>query len=311
MKLGTKRQIRFSNHEPVVDTINLTDRHRQTGLARKYAEDNISTMLKSIETKERLKYNQLYGYVGHTFFKHGFFSDEIPPAQVCTGIKLEWPYLQHTERFLDSEKGKLAESLYDSGTHGFSWAIGGKDGGEYAFTRADFIQGFDLVGTESFISEEKRMMIGESLISKGFSETDAHAIGESLVANSGQMTQQQALFEAQTKINQIQFELEVSQSNQVGMQKRIELIGESFEKLFPVHIPGEIIALMVNPKAKEDSAKVAEFFRRTSGIDTSQLPTRANMNQGRLVIEKKTGPAQPETRHPLDMVFDELPYNLM
>jgi hypothetical protein len=312
--LGTPRQLKFSDHGPVIDTVDLTNRHRKTGIARQYAEDNIANMLSGVDTKERMRHKQMYGYVGHTFYKHGFFSDEVEPSHVCTDIKLDWPYLQHTEKFLANDKGKIAEGLYDSGTHGFSWAIGGKDGGEFFPTKAAFIQGFDLVGTESFVSLEKKQMIdalGESLT--GFAPDQIDAIGESVYHGCNQTSAENIMFEAQSKINELQFDLEVAQLGQVDTRKRAEMIGEAFSgKNFPLHIPNEIVAILANPGDKEQCDKVAEFFIRASGLNTSQLPTAANLSQGRLVIEKKVDNSQPDTvKHPIDAVFDSMPDNLM
>ncbi len=309
--LGTKRELRFSDHAPVIDTINMQDRIRETGVARDYAKKNVLEMLYGAETEERLKYHQMYGYRGHTFYENGFFSDKDTPTNICTKIEVDWPFLQHTERFLDNTEAKIAENLYDSGTHGFSWAVGGKDGGEFFPTKTAFIQGFDVVGTESFVSLEKKQMIdalGECLA--GFESDQIEAIGESVIEGCSQDSTSNILFDAQTKINRLQFELEVAQLNQSNVKKRTEMIGEAFRgNNFP-YIPNEIISMLANPQNPEECDKVAEFFRRASGVDTSQLPTTANLQQSRLVINKKVDAPQ-STPHPVDKVFDAMPDNLM
>lgn len=304
-QVGEARKFKFSDHDPVSETINLENRYRDTGMAREYIGENITNMLAAPLTGELLKYGQMYSYKGHTFFKDGFFSDKSEPIGCCLEIEYEWPWIKHTEAFFDTEHGRVGESLYDTGSWGYSWATGGKDGGAWEPTKLDFIQGFDLVPIESFVSEEKRKAIGEQLALRNFDDDRIEQIAESLISNNqyASDTTSDALYDSQSRANRLQLENEILKNNTPNQDDALQFIAESFKNC-PFNVPEYILKAFVNIDNPDNKAKIGEFFTNVANIDISSLPQRTKRSR---TIVKEPG-KKGEQISQIEMTFDAMPH---
>ena len=128
---------------------NLNERKRSlTGQDRQFDVKKVAGFINSQKFQESVKHRDVFGYFGHWVRqKFGLKPNEvvvdkgqlipIEPAIVTTEIKAyNNGDIEHKVRFLDTPTGKIAKSMYESQTGGFSSVIDPMTGEFYGF---DFV----------------------------------------------------------------------------------------------------------------------------------------------------------------------------
>lgn len=135
--------------ETAVIKYNLSERKRSlTGQNRQFDVRKVANFINSTKFQESVKHRDVYGYFGHWVRqKFGLKPSEVvldkgqlialEPAIVTTKISASNNGdIEHVVKFLDTPTGKIAKSMYDSQTGGFSSVIDPATGEFYGF---DFV----------------------------------------------------------------------------------------------------------------------------------------------------------------------------
>lgn len=188
----------------VTDRFSLVDTIRkhtpQNG--RKYVLESVSNTFNRADVQERISLGEMYGYYGHgrrALYYNKSKSLNLPevsvvmvegkpvvlenvPSNRTLEVSLdEDGIVSHTQEILDTESGKIVQSMYNSNAGGWSWATSGNDSALSLVTAFD---GFDYVTTPNYISLDRASLMLESasdhdaelyasLIAQGYSENAA------------------------------------------------------------------------------------------------------------------------------------------
>lgn len=194
----------MSNGKPlrkVTATFNIFD-HGRLGHKRNYDIGNVKKVIESPETRELIAMREAYGYYGHgrrqlagknkieefeaVNTPNGIITVENIPALVTTALDIDDNgTVTHEQEFLPTNPGRAALALYESKVGGFSWAMGGRDGGKFGrsiisgYHGMDYVlepgfaknRGFDLGILESAtLAEDEQDAVYESMVAAGMSE---------------------------------------------------------------------------------------------------------------------------------------------
>lgn len=169
-----------------------------TGNFRKYALDNVKKVIESPETQEKIKLREALGWYGHgrRLLAKSMDLQEVMavkmadgssivvsnvPSNVTTKLSIDDNgIVNHTQDILQTETGQIVNGLHESRCGGFSWSMGGIDGGRMGITKVKSYHGMDYVLHPGMSSN--RGYILESVDGEALSRD---AILESIVKTSG------------------------------------------------------------------------------------------------------------------------------
>lgn len=139
---------------------NLNDRKRElTGQNRDFNVKKIAQHINSSKFQESVKHGDVYGYFGHWVRQRfGLRPEEtaidkgmlipIEPAILTASIKAyQNGDVEHEVQFLDTQTGKVAQQMHQSGTGGFSSVIDFESGEFYGF---DYVKSPNFSGNRGY-----------------------------------------------------------------------------------------------------------------------------------------------------------------
>lgn len=229
--------------------------HGRLGHKRNYNVDNVLKVIRSPETQEKIRNREAVGYYGHgrriaagknaieefeviTTKSGGTIAVENVPALVT--IKLEGDKqgnIMHEQEFLDTKPGLAALALYENKVGGFSWAMGGRDGGQYGlstlsdYNGMDYViepgfaanRGFDLGVMESASNAVNKELLIQSMLAAGLSLDEANIYVESFFDPFMIMREIQEKNEATLKMLQkVESNLEKIKADNANLQAELE-----------------------------------------------------------------------------------------
>jgi hypothetical protein len=165
------------------------------------------------ETREKIKLREAYGYFGHgrrqlagRLNLSEVETVKLPggqtvilenvPSNITTlfNVDEEGNVEHHQEILENNEPGRIVAGLNKSRIGGFSWAMGGSDGGTHGQTKTSAFYGFDYVlnpgfsGNRGFLLEDAdvqtRDVILENICETGVDEQTAEKYLESWLAST-------------------------------------------------------------------------------------------------------------------------------
>ena len=245
-------------------TFNINE-HGRLSHSRNYDVRNVRAVLESAATRERISMREAYGYYGHgrrqiagklsigevetVQTPSGPIILENLPACVTTAIHIDDDgTVQHTQEILDTDPGRAVQALLESKVGGFSWAMGGRDGGKFAPSKVSAYYGMDYVLEPGFaknrafsvgvlesacsLSEDEEQAVLETMISVGMEPEKAKLYTNTffnpylLAAELHQRTD-----EAVTAASQLESGLESMQQKNAELQAQMERERQEREEL--------------------------------------------------------------------------------
>ncbi|MBE0507501.1 MAG: hypothetical protein IBX50_12420 [Marinospirillum sp.] len=220
----------------VTATFNIFE-HGRSNHSRSYDLANVRQVLESAQTKERIAMREAYGYYGHGRrqvtgkLNIGEFETiqtpagalilENVPALVTTRISIDDDgTVQHEQEFLDTDPGRAALALYESKVGGFSWAMGGRDGGRSNLSRVTGYHGMDYVLEPGF-AKNRGFRVGIMESAGTLSDDEEQAILESMMAAG--LDEQKALAYRETFFNPYLLVAELHQRNEEAVNAAADL----------------------------------------------------------------------------------------
>ena len=173
--------------------------HGRLGHKRNYDIENVKKVINSKETRELIAMREAYGYYGHgrrqlagknkinefeaVNTPGGIITVENIPALVTTALSIDDDgNVEHEQEFLETNPGRAALALYESKVGGFSWAMGGRDGGQFRLSSVTGYHGMDYVLEPGF-AKNRGFDIGILESAGTLAEDEEQAVYESMVAS--------------------------------------------------------------------------------------------------------------------------------
>lgn len=221
-------------NKSVTLTFNIND-HGRMSHWRKYDVTNVRQVLESAQTKERIAMREAYGYYGHgrrqitgklnigevetVQTPSGAIILENLPACVTTSIHIDDDgTVVHTQEILDTDPGKAVQALLESKVGGFSWAMGGTDGGKFGKSKVNGYYGMDYVLEPGF-AKNRAFPVG--VFESALSQDEEQAVLESMMAVG--MDEEKAKLYANTFFNPYLLAAELHQRNEDAVRAAAEL----------------------------------------------------------------------------------------
>lgn len=324
--------------EPIKCNFNLFREGRKyTGHHRNYVLESARNVCLAPETLERIKLREAYGYFGHgrrqlagklnlseveTVKLPGGQSVilENVPSNVTTFFEVdEEGNVEHHQEILESNKpGQIVAGLNKSKIGGFSWAMGGTDGGAYGKTKASSFYGFDYVlnpgfsENRGFLLEDAdantRDIILENICQSGVDEKTAETYLDSWLASTQlqnvdlqEKLETAAIYEdhLREETENVRVDLEQVQGKLSAIQDveetRRQIIMES-AKSTRIAIPKDVLEAIIGMANEEDFQVLTQFFESASRVDLSGLPLPGNNRRMETITPKESyqEPERPE-----------------
>lgn len=211
--------------------------HGRLNHSRKYDVGNVRQVLESASTRERIALREAYGYYGHGRRQiagklnlgevetiqtpAGALILENTPACVTTAIHIDDDgTVVHTQEVLDTDPGKAVQALLESKVGGFSWAMGGRDGGRFGASKVSAFYGMDYVLEPGF-AKNRNFEVGILESAGTLSEDEEQAVLEAM-ASVGLEPEKARLY-ASTFFNPYLLAAEMTQRNEDAIRAAGEL----------------------------------------------------------------------------------------
>ncbi|MCV6588705.1 MAG: DUF3450 domain-containing protein [Marinobacterium sp.] len=161
----------------VTGSFDLTDPGKSYGNHRNYDLAKTTAVINAPATQELIRNREAVGYFGHNrrtlgklqpgesdlvATRTGPIIVENVPACITTGLTIDGTKVSYEVEVLDTEPGKVIQSMIDSKVGGFSWAMPGQDGRRIGISRPDSYLGMDYVVSPGFNSSRPYALITES-----------------------------------------------------------------------------------------------------------------------------------------------------
>ena len=286
---------------------------KYTGHHRNYVLESAQNVCHAPETVERIRLREAYGYFGHgrrqlagklnlseveTVKLPGGQSVilENVPSNVTSLFKVDGDgNVEHHQEILENNKpGQIVSGLNKSKIGGFSWAMGGTDGGTYGKTKPSAFYGFDYVLNPGFsenrgflledADETTRDLILENICETGVDEITAEKYLDSWLASTQiqnvdlqEKLEAAAIYEDHLRedADAARDELEHVQGKLYAIQdveeNRRRIILESSHKT-QIAIPENVLNAIIEMANEEDFQVLTQFFESANRVDISGLP---------------------------------------
>lgn len=259
---------------------------------RNYIVKAVQNMISSPKTQELLRLGEAYGFYGHQPRQRARKLDigesevimisgrpvvveNIPSNRTINISCSDDGIVTHEQEFFDTETGRIALSLYESGAGGWSWATGGRDTPQASITNS--FHGMDYVLQPNYLSlDHPSMMLEsagqtdmllESLQRHGFDEESANNI---VLAAQNAPTMDTSELENQVMyLEGINAELQ----NEVERHSRsTDMLLEAVEGL-PIFISDTQREALTRLNSDEDLQIVKAMFESLGKDQAATLPT--------------------------------------
>jgi hypothetical protein len=305
---------------------NLFDEGREyTGHHRKYVLENARRVCYAPGTREGLRLREKLGYLGHGRREMAgkVRIDEVEkvkmpdgsmtvvenvPSNVTTFFEIDKKgnVDHHQEIIGTNQPGKIVSGLNQSKVGGFSWAMGGRDGGAHGATRVSSFEGFDYVMNPGFSANRgyvlesagSKDMILESICKTGIDEMLAGKYLEDWAASA----QVYAVALEERLENAEIFESALVEKNE-ALSVEIEALKEQAEvrhamitecaKNHAVVVPEDVANALISMANKEDFNKLVGFFESAGNVDLSRYPL-PGVSREKIVVDAHRVQKVPE-----------------
>ena len=277
---------------------------KYTGHHRNYVLENARNVCYSPETREGIKLREKLGYLGHgrremagkvriaevekVKMPDGSMAilENVPSnLTVFFEIDKQGNVEHHQEIILENAPGKVVLGLNKSKVGGFSWAMGGSDGGAYGVTKVTTFEGFDYVTNPGFsdnrgyvLESAGRDLILESICKAGI---DDDKLAEKYLESWAASAQFQALDLEERLANAEIYESTMAEKIE-GLEARVKefedgaearrsLITECAENL-PVVVPEDVAEALISMANEDDFYKLVGFFESSAKAKLSKYP---------------------------------------
>lgn len=274
---------------------------------RNYIVKAVQNMIASTKTQELLRVGEAYGYYGHQprtrakrldigeteiimIKDRPVVVENIPSNRTISISCSDDGIVEHEEEFFETEMGRIALSMWESGVGGWSWAIGGLDSPKISLPKTFY--GMDYVKNPNYLSldhpsmmlesNDRESMMLESLQSNGFDAVTAHSIYNSI--NNAHYYDDN--LELENEIVYLEG-LNSDLSKQIAQQELQQaMLLESLNSL-PVYISDSQKAALSNMQDPESQRIVRKLFESLNNHQAQTLPTAmfesANSHAGGVV----------------------------
>lgn len=277
---------------------------------RRYIIKSVQDTIASAKTKENLRLGESYGFYGHAPRQRAKKLDlgeteviniggrpvvveNIPSNRTISISCDDDGVVTHEQEFLDTETGKIALSLWESGAGGWSWATGGSDGRNASVART--YHGMDYVLQPNYLSlDHPSMMLEsvgsdmllESLQKSGFNEADAQAISDSM--QNAVIADNEAILELEQNVMYLE-SVNREQAEQIAnQQSQIDMMLEATNKL-PIFITDEQKAAMMDIGVDDNFKTVQAMFESVGSSQAKTLPMGFEPTSGKVGKQKIIG----------------------
>jgi len=286
---------------------------KYTGHHRDYVLGSAQNVCQAPETRERIKLREAYGYFGHgrrqlagklnlseveTVKLPGGQSVilENVPSNVTTFFDIDAEgNVEHHQEILENNKpGQIVSGLNKSKIGGFSWAMGGTDGGAYKKTKTSAFYGFDYVLNPGFsenrgfllesTDENTRDIILENICQAGMDENTAEKYLDSWLASTQiqNVDLQEKLETAAIYEDHLREDAESAREDLEHVKGKLSTILDVEEnrrriilesaKDTQIAIPENVLNAIIEMANEEDFQVLAQFFESASRVDIGGLP---------------------------------------
>ncbi len=276
---------------------------KYTGHHRKYVLENARAVCYAPETREGLRLREKVGYFGHgrrqmagkvaiaeserVKMPDGTFAvvDNVP-SNVTTFFEIDQAgnVDHHQELLTANEPGRIVAGLHANKVGGFSWAMGGRDGGAHGVTKVASFEGFDYVMNPGFsdnrgyvLESAGRDMVLESICQAGFDDVAAERILENWIGSAiyqvDELTERLAnaeIFES-ALIEKVERLEALTRTAAEREEARRALVLENAKRL-PVVVPADVAEAIVSMAGEADFLKVVGFFESAARADLGRYP---------------------------------------
>lgn len=280
---------------------------KYTGHHRKYVADNVQAVFESGRTQEELRNRELFGFLGHgrRQLARKVKIGEVEPVKLPDGrtiivenipsnVTVELGFdpktgkVHHKQEILESEPGKAVCGLIKSKVGGWSWAMGGKDGGSLLPTTTSDFHGFDYVfqpgftANRSYILEDitggmGRDQILESLQEAGVTEERAtdyldHWLSTEILHayELSDKLERATVYESALIEERENLKAEL-EAYKTASEKRKKLIAEcARESIYAM--PENFVDAMLRMETPDDWQVVTGFYESAARKNPSRLP---------------------------------------
>lgn len=289
---------------------------KYTGHHRNYILESARKVCYAPATREGISLREKLGYLGHgrrqlagKLTLGEVETVKLPdgstlvveniPSNVTTHFEIhEDGTVEHTQDILESAPGKVVAGLNRSKVGGFSWAMGGRDGGAIGATHVTGFEGFDYVmnpgfsANRGYILEDAdgptREMILESIHKAGVEEKDAEKWLQHWAASSQLelLTLQDRIAQAEIYEDALRADLEAKEASLKTLEsqltnaittlddteaKRRKVILEGASKSAIV-IPEKVLESLLSMSNEADFYTLVGFFEAAKRVDLDGLP---------------------------------------
>ncbi|MFH1984753.1 MAG: hypothetical protein ABIL58_23175 [Pseudomonadota bacterium] len=291
---------------PVIECqFNLFDEGRKyTGHHRKYVLENAREVCYAPATREGIRLREKLGFLGHgrremagkaaiaeservQMPDGSFVIVDNVPACVTTAFEIdEAGNVSHAQELLVANApGRVVQGLHESRVGGFSWAMGGRDGGRHGTTRVSSFEGFDYVLNPGFSSNrgyvlesaETKDMVLESIAKAGIEGAQAEAIMHGWIASAvykvDELTERLAnaeIFES-ALMERVEALDAMARTARERDEARRALVTECARKSVVV-VPADVADAMVRMASESDFQRVIGFFESAAKADLGRYP---------------------------------------
>ncbi len=312
---------------------------KYTGHHRNYILESARKVCYAPATREGISLREKLGYLGHgrrqlagKLTLGEVETVKLPdgttlvvenvPSNVTTHFEIhEDGTVEHTQDILESAPGKVVSGLNRSMVGGFSWAMGGRDGGAIGATNVTGFEGFDYVMNPGFSANRgyilesadgpTREMILESIHKAGVEEKEAEKWLQHWAASNQLelLTLQDRLAEAEIYEDALRADLEAKQATVIDLisqvtnalttledteAKRRKVILEGASKSAIV-IPENVVDALLSMSNEADFYTLVGFFESAKRVDLDGLPIGdhdPHYIKGGYVPKKPAGPPE-------------------
>jgi len=290
---------------------------KYTGHHRNYVLESARNVCFAPETRERIRLREAFGYFGHgrrqlagKLNLSEMETVKLPggqtvilenvPSNVTTFFEIdeEGDVEHHQEIIENNESGKIVAGLNKSKIGGFSWAMGGNDGGAHGKTQTSAFYGFDYVLNPGFAENRgfllenadgnTRDVILENICQTGVNEDTAERYLDSWLASTQlhnielqEKLEASAIYEDHLRehAENTKEEFDRVKSKLAAIQdieeKRRKIILESSRKTH-IAIPENVLDAIIEMANEDDFEVLTQFFESANQIDIASLPLEGN-----------------------------------
>jgi hypothetical protein len=212
----------------------------------------------------------------------------------------------HQEILFENTPGKVVSGLNKSKVGGFSWAMGGSDGGAHGATRVDSFEGFDYVMNPGFSANRgyvlesagTKDLIMESICKTGIEDKLAEKYIESWTASVHDY-----VYELEERLASAEiFESAMMEKNEILDNQVKELEGQIKDRQaliaecangHAIVIPDEVTEALISMASEEDFNTLVGFFESAKKAELSRYPLPGN-GQEKIFVNQHQAIEPPE-----------------